>query len=378
MSLLPDGLYLHLPEAEYFAQGRLGSTDLAKLYLHREGWWWSSHLNPDRVDEDTDARDFGKALHKIILEGDEAFEEAFVQAPEKSDYKGLCVTVDEIREALSGAGIPTPGGKAKAHYVALAQAEAPHLPIWDAIWAEFEETLDGRTPLPRADWRALQIMAQTVRGHPEIGQLFAFSADHIPLAEVSVLWTDEHGIRRRARIDELIPTVNIDLKTLGNFAGKPLRFAAGERVAREAYHIQMADHHEARKIAYRFIREGKVHGGSTMERTWLARFPEEAPRWDYVWLFYQRPDAKKGMAPVVFPWWEDFGEDLHRRGLRCAHEAIQTYRRCMAEFGPDKPWTRVEPVHLSIEGAGAVPRVFLPHWIGGDEPLPNEEELVAA
>lgn len=381
--LLPDGLYLHLPEVIYFAQDRIGSTDLSKLYLHKEGWWWSSELNPDRVDDETDARDFGKALHTIVLEGDEAFEERFAVAPDKEDYEGLCVTVDDLRKALAEREIAAPGGKTKDFYVDLLAERAPEVPVWDAILARFTETLkdeEGRitkTALSRADHRSLRVMAQAVREHPEIGALVSFSNEHIPLAEVSVLWTDEWGNRRRARLDLMIPTVTIDVKTLGNFAGKPLKFAAGERVAREAYHVQMADHHEARKVAYRFIREGKVHGGSELERAWIARFPDEAPKWDYVWLFYQKPDAKKGQAPVVFPWWEDFGDEVHRRGLRCAHEAVQTYRRCMAEFGPDRPWTRVEPVHLSIEGR-TTPRVFIPHWIGGDEPLPNEEELLFA
>lgn len=376
--LLPDGLYLHLEEDEYFAQGRLGSTDLSKLFLQREGWWWQSHLNRDRVDEDPEAKDFGKALHKIVLEGDEAYERAFTIKPSKVDYPNLLITKDDIIEECGERDCPIPPSWDKTRVIKFALERHPDLCIWDEIearWkAEREAEGDTRTAVSAIEDSQLRHMAGAVRNHPEVGLLFRFAVDHMPLAEVSVLWTDEWGVRRRARLDLLIPRVTIDVKTLLNVAAKPLQFAVGERVAREAYHVQMADHHEARKVAYRFIAEGKVGGANEGELTWLRRFPSEASHWDYVWLFYQKPDIRRGHAPVIFPWWEDRGDDLHRRGLRCAHEAIQTYRRCMAEFGPDKPWTRVEPLHVTTEGQRD--RVYVPHWIGGDTPLPDEQERI--
>jgi hypothetical protein len=202
-----------------------------------------------------------------------------------------------------------------------------------------------------------------------------------------VLFTDEHGLRRRVRYDELLPENLIDLKTIGNPGNRKLPFHAGEHVAALAYHVQMADHLFARRYMLRMIQEGRVYDGhpedlatkDSAERfatqlAWLKRFPTEAPNSDYAWIFYQRPDAKAGDAPIVLPWGEDLGGDLHRRGIRCRREAIATYRRAMEQFGPDKPWTRVEPLHTSSPDARVPNKVFLPHWIGGDDEVPGEDD----
>lgn len=376
VELLPDGVYLHLPEEQYFPQG-MGSTGWCKLYLRREGWWWSSDLNPDHVDKPNEAKDFGHGFHKRVGEGDAAYDACFVAAPDKKAIPGLCITAEDVRAELLKHGLSPKKSATKGELIDLAHDRLPDLPIWADIWNEFAKGLNGRTALSPQDDRAVRVMTDLLRADPEIGPLLRFSHDHMPIAEISVIYTDEFGIRRRARLDLMLPSGTIDFKTMmGNFTGKPLAFSVPEIVAKMAYHVQMADHHIARRRAYRFIAEGKVYGASDAEVAWLKRFPGEAPHWGYAWIFHQKPDAVEGKAPVVFPWWENFGDDLHRRGLRCLYEAIATYRRCMAEFGPDRPWTRVEPLHVSTEGSPD--RVFIPHWIGGDQPLPDEEELLEA
>lgn len=398
---LPDGVYLNLPEETYFAQkGRRGSTDWSSLYTRREGWWWKSEHNPDRVEESEEARTFGKALHALVLEGDRAYAQRFAVSPdpdvEATKRPEFCRTVKDIVEAFERRQMHPKANIKKEELIALAQTRAPDLyrNIWDVIWKDWQRANVGKLPISEVEHRQLQIMADAVRTHPDIGELFQFGDDHIPLSEVSILWHDEHGIPRRARLDEMLPLSTVDVKTMGNVGQRPLKFAAGEHVAQNAYHVQLADHHIARKVAYRFIIEGKVYDGSLhdaklraegspeeieaaadkfkRELAWLKRFPSEAPNWDYAWLFYQKPDAKRGMAPVVFPWAEDYGGDVHLRGIRCRREAIQLYRQAMAQFGPDTPWTRVEPVHTTVETATS--RVYLPHWIGGDEPVAGEEE----
>lgn len=375
VEMLPLGLHLHLPEEQYFPQG-LGSTDWAHLFLHKEGWWWGSPFNKRRIDSSSRAKDFGSALHANILEGEVAFLERYVEMPNKADYKDLCITSDDIRERLEGAGLQPKKSASKPELVHMARMMLPGLPIWDDIMSTFQTSIGDKCPLPADDWYAVEVMAQTVREHPEIGSLFQFSPEHMPLAEVSVIYEDEHGIRCRDRLDEMIPVATVDVKSiLGSFAGKELKFAVPEQVIKYGYQCQLATHHRARKQAYRFIAEGKVFGASEAELAWLKRFPADAPDWGYCWLFVSKPDAKEGRAPIVFPWWEDYGSDLHRMGVRCVAEAQATYRRAMAEFGPDRPWTRVEPLHVTTEGNPD--RVFLPHWMPGLPPLPNEDELIA-
>jgi hypothetical protein len=387
--MLKDGLWLHLPEAPYFNQRRLGSSDITRLYLRKEGFWWSSFLNPSYVPESRGALTYGRGFHKITLEGVRAYEAEFAIMPDKDTLRAehgdkFCVTVKELLEALEKRGSNPKANAGKPFLIEYARTRAPDLVIWDKVVEDWQAKNEGKQGLSLAEDREIRIMADCIHNHPEMGELFKFNSTNIPIAEVSVLYHDEHGIPRRNRIDLMLPTVNMNLKSLGNVGGQALKFAVGEHLARLGYHIGLADEHVARHWAYKFIREGKVYDGLPAdERTpehdelyrleveWLKRFPTEAPRWDNVLGFVQKPDAKNGHAPIFFPWWEDRGSDLHMRGIRCRRQAIQLYRECIAKFPEGEPWTRVERVHTAEEGA--VNRVILPHWIGGDEEMPDED-----
>ncbi len=376
--LLQDGVYLGLDEAPYFAQPRLGSTDISRLFLRAEGWWWSSHLNPDHVDppEDNRAKVFGKALHAMILEGDDAYAERFAEIPDKAVERAkwgdlFCDTIPEMMAALEKRAMHPKGAQKKEFYQEVCRSRAPELKLWDDIEGAARKANAGKLGVTAAEKTQLDIMALTVREHPDIGHLFRFDGTNVPLAELSVLWTDEHGIQRRGRLDLMLPQHIIDLKTLAAIGSRPLNFAAGDHVAKMGYFVQAADHHQARKWAYRLIEAGKVHGGSEAQRRWLGRFPTEAKSWEYCWLLYQKPDPKNGLAPIIFPWVEDYGSELHMDGIRARRKAIETYKRCMLQFGPDKPWTRVEPLHSTAEGHPH--RVFVPHWVA-QEQVPGEQE----
>jgi len=375
VSELPDGIHLHLDEDAYFAVPALGSSDLIKLYQQGEGWWWSSHFNKRRVERENAAKDFGRALHKIVLEGVDAYDATYAVAPEKSAFKGLCVTIDDLKEALADAGVSFKASARKQELVEACRAEAPQIPVWDLIMEAFDQERGQRLAIQADEDEQLRIMADAVHAHPEIGPLFAFNDTHLPLAEVSILYTLPDGTRRRARLDEMLPTATCDLKSMGNWSGRPLPFEVGKIVCDRGYDIQQADYHHARTMAYRFITEGKVFGASTAELAWLQRFPTEAPNWGWAWLFYQKPDPVAGRAPVLFPWWEDYGSDLHLWGYRKAHKALAVYRNCLERFGPDTPWSRVEPLHLSLENAKN--RVFVPHYIADNDPAPDEKEIFA-
>lgn len=392
---LADGVWLNLPEEHYFGQeGRLGSTDLSKLYLRKEGWWWSSWLNPHASRERKPATAFGKGLHKAVLEGSTAFKAATFIMPDKDTLRAqygerFCVTAKEIVAQLEKRGMHPKQNESKAFFAQYCRQRAPDLVLWDVVAAEAEEKGAGKILLTEAERRDIELMASIIHNHAEIGTFFDFTEDHRPMPEVTVLYTDEHGIKRRCRLDEMFPQDTVDLKTIGGHGHRPLNFAVGDHVAEYAYHVQMADHHIARAWIYRMIQEGRVYDGHPVDlRTkesdahfreqvaWLQRFPAGAPNWDYLWIFYQRPDAKAGNAPVVFPWAEERGGDLHRRGIRCRREALNIYRRCMEQFGADEPWTRVEPLHTSGELPAIPNRVQLPHWLGGDDPVAGEEDDV--
>lgn len=393
--LLPDGIYLNLPESVYFRQGRLGSTDMCDFFQKKEGAWWSSELNPDyrQEPEDASARVFGKALHALILEGDAAYAHRFALIPSKEEMRAqhgelFCVTVGEIEAQLEKRGMH-PKRMKKDELIPYVRSRAPDLIIWDDYEARWRKENEGKGALTGEQDRQLQIMTRLVRGHAEVGKFFEYGADNVPITEVSILWTEAYGqrtMRRRARLDAMFPQQTWDLKALLNISGRPLSFAAGDHLAKYAYQVQMADHHVARKWAYRMIVEGRIYDGTPAalrtqesarqfaeQKAWLERYPAQAPNWDYAWLFYQRPDSRTGKAPIVMPWQEDYGSDLHLDGLRGRLQAIQLYLQCMAQFGEDQPWTRVEPVHTSREGAKN--RVFLPAYVAQPE-MPGEQDYL--
>ena len=76
--LLPDGVYINLSEENYFRQKRLGSSDNAKQWKSPADWWWGSDYNPRKKAKKWTCgndRDFGKAFHALLLEGEDAFNE---------------------------------------------------------------------------------------------------------------------------------------------------------------------------------------------------------------------------------------------------------------------------------------------------------------
>ena len=107
---VPEGVYLDMPEADYFAQPALGSSDFKTLYQKREGWWWQSRHNRDRVQKDSPDLIYGAALHAILLEGVDAYERRFAVQPSKRDYPNLLTTIEHMKAALAEAHLAAEAG----------------------------------------------------------------------------------------------------------------------------------------------------------------------------------------------------------------------------------------------------------------------------
>src|SRR5215469_15441377 len=85
--LLADGVYLDMPEGCYFAQQRLGSTDLAKLFKEPANWWYGSPFNPNLESRKWvfgNDRDFGHGFHYLLLEGESVYRAKCVISPHDS------------------------------------------------------------------------------------------------------------------------------------------------------------------------------------------------------------------------------------------------------------------------------------------------------
>jgi hypothetical protein len=391
-ALLPDGVHLNLAPEDYFGQG-LGSSDLMTLASKGTGFWWGSPNNPRWTAPKPSAeRTYGSALHSILLEGVEAYERRFSTAPEKEDFPNLCTSTDDIKQALDRMGFDVSTGKSKWKADDWRTAAAQQgVNVWATIEAQFQESLiirhaDGSVKMRREaisagdDWtlRFMRDMAldATRSDNQEVRHLFDLDGDHPPICEVSILKTMPDGIRRRWRIDRMFPSFDVDLKSLGNHRGQSLPWLTGEEIARRNYDIQRADYLEARRTAYEFIQDGfQVYGGTIEQRNFLRQFPEIAPSWNWIWLFYQKPDAASAAAPIIFPVMDITADPSGepsvalRAGEAKRQRALQLYRDCVATWGLDQPWGSVSPVHYTDEAYE--PRVFLPSYIFAPEDRPN-------
>lgn len=362
---LPDGVYIGLPEARYFAVHALGSSDLAKLWSQGEGWWWRSRHNPFYVRKPSDPLDFGSGLHCKGLEGPEAFAARYAVAPDPRSFPGLIRTVAELFSAVRAApGAPenvSPKAR-KADLIELARVYCPDRPIWDLIEQEAQRKAGDRTVLScEANWQ-IEVMIKAAMEH-ETMRAVCTAEGGVRLTEVSVFWTLPSGTRLRFRFDSLLPAANADLKSIDNYrTGDSLTDAIGKAIKTNDLDVQAAVSFTARKALYRFIEQGDVYvdtdplvGDPAEQVAWLNRFPGEAPLdagdapgWRWLWMFFQKPD-NAGRAPTLVPVWMEYGGMRHRDGFRKASIGLDFYERTVAAKGLEPPWTAVLEPHFYDE-----------------------------
>lgn len=243
---IEDGVYFGLPAEIYHEVPRLSSSGLQKLVISAGTFWKGSWLDPNRPEPDADqtpAQLLGKAYHVARLEP-ELFDGLYCRAPAKDDYRSssTCWTGTDIGGALERMGQT----KKRAGENVLEQARRLEQAgydgaIWPLVQARFEETeRQGRIPIDAAYYDQLVLDMATIKAEDEIAQLLSGGA-----AEVSIFWTDEHGIKMKARTDYLAPGHWADLKTFDNTRGVELEMCLINAVQYNRLHIQAGTYRDA-------------------------------------------------------------------------------------------------------------------------------------
>lgn len=383
--LLPDGVFLGLPFPDYIAQpNTTGSTNKGKMHTRKEGYWWCSPMNPFFKPEQTEFMLEGEAIHAILLEGLDAYTSRFVVEPNRANYPTALFTVDQIRNALDRAHVSIAGSSkfGKADWVDAALVHLPGRPVWDHIMNVFEDTRGDRLALdPQTDFQIRAMWAAATAPGPETEEVRGVLGDNSAfpvLAEVSVFYHDETGMRHRARFDKILPNATVDLKSVGGWQDRPLVHSLDDIIKRNAYDIQVSDYQIARRRGFEMVLadESALHGGTQEERAHFLAMAhhdmDHRPSW--AWLFFQKPD-NTGRAPILFPLVEEWGGRYHRSGFRKRARALALYHQCMERFGPDTPWSRIEPMHFTDEAFE--PHISLGHYGWDDVPVEGEEEFFA-
>lgn len=220
-----------MPAAEYHAMPGLSSSGMKDLEVSTLRFW-HKHVNPNRSEpEETAFTAFGSALHCAVLESTEAFRARYACELDENDFKGVLVTVDDVKGWLKDKG-QIPKGKVKADFVAQAQAIDPHWPILDVLTAQHELQNAGKTIFKVQDWDRLAGCTQSLLNEPRILEILKEGR-----SEVSLTREDpETGVLLKGRLDWMHPKLTLDVKTFSQKLGKTIDQSINSAITYERYY----------------------------------------------------------------------------------------------------------------------------------------------
>lgn len=350
-----EGIYFGLDEDAYHADPALGSGSVREIEKCPMYYWEDSWMNPLReTKEETPALLFGRALHKLVLEGSAEFSKAYVQAPQRSDYPEAIVTADEIKDHLRRLGGKLTG--AKAELAERLRTIDPSVVLWDDVLAEHAIMCERMkaTTLKGDVYARVVSAANHIVGDERVRAAFQGGRP-----EVSVFW-EEEGVRVKARLDYLRlgsdngrPLALVcDLKSYANVLDMPPERAVLRAIAMTRLDMQAALYLRGTAHVARFIREGKVFGVGGINPQWIETLASvSADDWRWYWCFYEK-EAPIAMLRSTRP-----GAPMVQAGDMAVSRALATYKDYMATFGTN--WRFVDPMPDT-----EVSETDLPKWLG--------------
>lgn len=281
------GIYFGLDEAAYHLHPALGSTDIRRIMASPCDWWWHSHLNPARPSvEPTPAMQFGRAVHKCVLEGRQAFEAAYGSC----EHPGNVKAGKDERAAL------------------------------EAV---------GKLPLKADDYKRILIASAMIAANPHLAEAFTGG-----VPEVSIFW-ERDGIQLKCRIDEFKLRASVDLKSIRNSRSIDFRDACKRRFSDDRHDVQAEHYCEGRAQLPRLIADGAVYGDHDPE--WLARAAKAAAA--FVFVYWQAEDSPITWSRKLSP-----GNPILQYARETIERALDHFKTYRAAFGEDRPWILAEPI----------------------------------
>jgi hypothetical protein len=321
-------------------------SDLKRLLRSPSDYWWESHLNPDRPEgRDTAAMQKRRALHSLVLEGEDAFAKTFAQAPEPQP--GNLVSLEDLKARCRQLCEPVSG--TKAELAKRIKAKVPEAVVFDEVMATFKARCDaeGLEVLKPDAMHEVRQAAASISLNPHLACAFQGG-----VPEVSLFWRDENGVPCKARIDYLKPRTLVDLKKCANVRERPFDVAVMHAIAEYRYDVSAAHYLDGYSFLYAFAAEGRVFGDCPLQRGWGKRImPPEDMR--FTWVFHQTEGAPVTKGLELVP-----GSSALTRATREIAWAKHVYRECLEKYGSGQ-WVSDAPI-------AALDESDLPAWMRED------------
>lgn len=329
------GIYFNLPEDWYHKIPALGSTGVKKLAID------PCEFQFDRLygeDVDSKAKLFGNALHARVLEGRRAYEDRFfVNVPPNIPEDALR-TVDDFKEFLTELGQSGLSKLNKPGLIKLVRELDPAKAIADDIIAEHKALNEGKHELDAKLYRQVQLAAEWLSRDPLIGDSMEDGAFIEGAPEVSII-VDDNGVLIKCRLDRMLRTGIIDLKSYAPMFDEPLTQSFEKTVKRLHYKVQAAHYRRIWHMAKDLYLEGDMPVVDPEPYDGFLKdcFNAEEPAW--FWLAVKRKGAP---SPFVTKW---VGKIDYQNAWNDVERAIDTYRALRDEFGVDSDWIINRGVH---------------------------------
>lgn len=309
------GIYFGMAEETYHRIGACSTSELKRMRVSSMEAWAYSRRNPDYEQREAKHLDYGKAVHCLVLEGEQAFADRYVVQLEPADFDGALISTAEIKDAISRFTVHapvTPRGTAKQELIdQLAELRDRHgvdvdldgtVPqlrdrirqfiepqavspvtriaeevdgmvstrpatkedlidqllgldpkalVWDRVIANHLKAHEGKELISAKDERRIRIAALMIQRHPDAGNLLREG-----YSEVSIFWyCRKTGVPMKARLDKLKLNAILDIKTFSNASGMPVNKAVIRAIANYGYNLQHAVYEEAVVEGRAMVRE---------------------------------------------------------------------------------------------------------------------------
>lgn len=374
-----DGIYFGLPADVYHAVPRLSSSGVQKLCVSPATFWRGSWLDPDRPEpdeEETIWQLLGRAYHTARLEP-HLFESTYCRECVKEDCPpGTLFTATEMGAKLEEFGLKKSGSTLE-QAERLADAGFPASQLWHLIKAQWEEDRQGRAKLPAKHYDQMLTDRDRISANSQISPLLSGGE-----SEVSVFWTDRHGVKMKSRIDYLTRDHWSDFKTFDNSRGKHLNQALADAVRYNRYYVQAAVYREA-------VEQIRVEGLQIVEaetedqRSLIASLQLKPGELD-CWFIFQEKGGIPNLLAREFPFYavpystilHDAGAtedqkavaheatrqrtDLFRKGDGEALQAKKLFVLYSEVYKDGTPWFPIDAVGRFHD------EDFHPYWLSGD------------